>query len=184
MGIHKINIQDIARICHVSAATVSRALNNKAGVSASLRDDIIATARQHGYLPDTHAQAMRTGSSTNVCLVIRTGQDVVHLLTLQDFEMFQRSLGMRLSTLYVPFDSDVIDAMVAEEQRTSVSLFIIIGWTLICDEKRFSKVTQPILFVSSDDAPKNYAAVMSDERFGSHQATMRCLRQAIVECSF
>ncbi|MFT8356536.1 MAG: LacI family DNA-binding transcriptional regulator [Bifidobacterium aquikefiri] len=171
MGIHQTTIQDLAKICHVSTATVSRALNHKAGVSSSLRKEIIATAKEYSYLPDSNARAMRMGSSsTNVCLVVRTGQDVAHLLTMQDFEMFQQTLGMRLSTLYVPYDADVIDAMVAEENRNTVSLFIIIGWTLISDSRRFSQVKQPILFVSSDDAPDNYAAVVSDERFGSQQA--------------
>ncbi|MFT9008348.1 MAG: LacI family DNA-binding transcriptional regulator [Bifidobacterium sp.] len=170
MGIHQTNIQDIAKICHVSTATVSRALNHKPGVSNSLRSEIIATAKKYGYLPDNHARAMRMGSSTNVCLVVRTGQDVAHLLTMQDFEMFQQTLGMRLSTIYVPYDSDVIGAMVSEENRTSVSLFIIIGWTLVSDSRRFAQVRQPILFVSSDDAPADYAAIVGDDRFGSEQA--------------
>ena len=42
-------IKDIARVAHVSYATVSRALNNKYGVEPATREKIRATARQFSY---------------------------------------------------------------------------------------------------------------------------------------
>ncbi|MGO1260355.1 MAG: LacI family DNA-binding transcriptional regulator [Bifidobacterium mongoliense] len=54
-----LTIRDIALQCHVSTATVSRALNGKPGVSPSLRTTIQDCARASGYAPNPNARSMR-----------------------------------------------------------------------------------------------------------------------------
>ncbi len=51
-------ITDVAKLCGVSPATVSRVLNGKQKFSASeaVREKIVATARKLGYVPDLAAR--------------------------------------------------------------------------------------------------------------------------------
>ena len=59
-----ISIKDIARELNVSATTVSRAINNNKGVSAEMRDKVLALCRQRGYSPNSAARSLilkRTG---------------------------------------------------------------------------------------------------------------------------
>ena len=54
-------ISDVAKLCNVTPATVSRVLNGKTNFSASqrVRDDIIEAARKLGYVPDLSARNLR-----------------------------------------------------------------------------------------------------------------------------
>ena len=47
----KATLSDIAEIAGLSTATVDRALNNRAGVSAVNRQRVMEAAKQLGYLP-------------------------------------------------------------------------------------------------------------------------------------
>jgi LacI family transcriptional regulator len=63
-------IQDIARMVGVSVATVSNALNGKRNVGHALRQKILRAARDLGYRPNRAAQAMRTGQTQAIGLVL------------------------------------------------------------------------------------------------------------------
>lgn len=47
----KVSIEGIAQQLNVAASTVSRALNGKPGVGEELRQEILRTAKAHGYVP-------------------------------------------------------------------------------------------------------------------------------------
>lgn len=63
-------ITDIARKLSISVATVSRALNNKDGVSAKLREKIYETADDMGYYPNLKARAMVRGMTETIGVII------------------------------------------------------------------------------------------------------------------
>lgn len=63
-------IYDIARIAGVSANTVSRAINGKAGVKDSTRGRILTIAQDLGYYPNLGAQSLRTKREGIVGLTI------------------------------------------------------------------------------------------------------------------
>src|SRR3954454_16094454 len=58
-------ISDVARICGVTPATVSRVLNGKKKFSASdaVREKILATAQKLGYVPDLAARNLNRRST-------------------------------------------------------------------------------------------------------------------------
>lgn len=66
----KIKLKDIADKLNVSVVTVSRALNDKDGVSDELKEKIKETAVDMGYHGNPIAKAMKTGNSLNVGIVI------------------------------------------------------------------------------------------------------------------
>jgi LacI family transcriptional regulator len=68
----KINItmKDIADHLGVSSVTVSKALNDKEGVSEELREKIKKVAEEMGYRYNTMAKAMKEGLSYNIGVII------------------------------------------------------------------------------------------------------------------
>ncbi|MED4971843.1 substrate-binding domain-containing protein [Geobacillus stearothermophilus] len=66
----RVTMRDIARKLGVSSVTVSKALNDKEGVSEELRKKIKETAREMGYRLNTLTKAMKEGYSYNVGVVI------------------------------------------------------------------------------------------------------------------
>lgn len=65
-----ISISVIAKMVGVCPSTVSRALNNKKGVSDALRKKIIGICNEHGYQPNDIARGLITKHSGLIGLVI------------------------------------------------------------------------------------------------------------------
>lgn len=60
------SIKDIAKICGVSVATVSKALNDKEDIGEETKRRIKEVARQNGYFPQYYARAIRMNRSFNL----------------------------------------------------------------------------------------------------------------------
>ncbi|MCE7982824.1 MAG: LacI family transcriptional regulator [Caldilinea sp. CFX5] len=66
-----LTLQEIAKTLNVSSATVSRALNGKAGVSAEMRRKVLELAGELHYQPNPVAQQLATAKAYAVAFVIR-----------------------------------------------------------------------------------------------------------------
>ncbi len=75
-----VSIKDIASVCGVSIATVSKALNNHSDVSSSTKAFIRETAKEMGYLPNSQARALKTNRTYNlgVLFVERASSGLTH----------------------------------------------------------------------------------------------------------
>ncbi len=65
-----ISTKKIAEICGVSQGTVDRALNNRKGISEETKKKILQVAEENGYKPNILAQAMRSGKSKLIGIVV------------------------------------------------------------------------------------------------------------------
>lgn len=61
-----VSIKDIASVCGVSIATVSKALNDHKDVSEATKALIRETAKKMGYLPNSQARALKTNRTYNL----------------------------------------------------------------------------------------------------------------------
>ena len=61
-----VSMKDIAKQCHVSVASVSKALNGYSDIGEDTRNLIITTAHEMGYLPNSSARALKTKKSYNL----------------------------------------------------------------------------------------------------------------------
>ena len=67
---HRITIKDVAQRAGVSTTTASFALNNVTDrVSAKTRSNVLKTAKELGYVPNTNASKLRKNVSDNLMLV-------------------------------------------------------------------------------------------------------------------
>lgn len=60
------SIKDIAKLCGVSVATVSKALNDKEDIGEETKKRIKEVARENGYFPQYYARAIRMNRSFNL----------------------------------------------------------------------------------------------------------------------
>ena len=68
----KITIYDIAKKLNITAATVSRALNNNTKISEATRELVLQTAKEMNYEQNKLAQALKSGKSYNVGVIVPT----------------------------------------------------------------------------------------------------------------
>jgi LacI family transcriptional regulator len=66
----KITIYDIAEKLNISAATVSRALNKSSKISETTRTLVMETAERMNYKQNKLAQALKSGKSNNVGVIV------------------------------------------------------------------------------------------------------------------
>ncbi|MCB0033533.1 MAG: LacI family DNA-binding transcriptional regulator [Anaerolineales bacterium] len=66
----RITIADVARAAGVSMMTVSRAINNKEGVSAATRARILEIAQQMAFQPNSIAQSLASNRTATIGLVV------------------------------------------------------------------------------------------------------------------
>lgn len=65
-----ITIKDIAKAMGCAPSTVSRALNNSANISPSVREAIQRYAREHNYKPNEFALSLRNNRSNTIGLIL------------------------------------------------------------------------------------------------------------------
>ena len=61
-----VSMKDISSRCHVSVATVSKALNNRGDISDETKERICRVAKELGYLPNSSARALKTNRTYNI----------------------------------------------------------------------------------------------------------------------
>jgi DNA-binding LacI/PurR family transcriptional regulator len=61
-----ISIKDIAEVCGVSTATVSKALNNRDDVNPATGERVREAAKRLGYMPNAMARALKTKKTYNI----------------------------------------------------------------------------------------------------------------------
>ncbi|WMI69075.1 LacI family DNA-binding transcriptional regulator [Mangrovimonas sp. YM274] len=66
----KTTIYDIAKKLDITAATVSRALNNNPKISKATRELVLKTAQKMNYEPNKLAVALKSGKSNNVGVIV------------------------------------------------------------------------------------------------------------------
>ena len=73
-----VTIHDVAREAGVSHTTVSRALNNKGELSPETRARILAVAERLNYVPSSVAQALASGATKTLGLIITNSASPVY----------------------------------------------------------------------------------------------------------
>ncbi len=69
-GLRRRTLQDVANAVGLTANTVSRALNDKPGVSDATRALIKAEAERIGYVPNPHARSLVLGSRKTIGVIL------------------------------------------------------------------------------------------------------------------
>ena len=88
-----ITVRDIAAAVGVSVATVSNVLNGRPNVGREIRQQVLRVAKELGYRPNRAAQAMRTGRTRAIGLVLPDLTNPFFPELAQSVENTARSLG-------------------------------------------------------------------------------------------
>ena len=81
----RITISDMSDALGLTKSTVSRALNDYPDISPSTRSRVRAMAERMGYRPLSHAQAIKTGRTRSLGLVIQLADHDAHRPFLAEF---------------------------------------------------------------------------------------------------
>lgn len=66
----RVKLTDIAEKTGYTVGTISKALQNKEGISRETRENILKAAKETGYIANAQAGALRSGSSKTVAVIV------------------------------------------------------------------------------------------------------------------
>jgi LacI family transcriptional regulator len=103
MSRQRITSQDVAKRAGVSRTTVSFVLNNvkEANISEETRQRVLAVAEELGYVPDATAQALASGRTRTIGMVLSRAHphpalDTAHFQIIEGLMEVARESGVRL----------------------------------------------------------------------------------------
>jgi len=96
VAIVPVTIHDVAREAGVSHTTVSRALNNKGELNPETRAKILAVAERLHYVPSSVAQALASGATKTLGLIITNSASPVYAAIVHAIEGAAHAVGYGL----------------------------------------------------------------------------------------
>lgn len=107
------SLKDISKVCGVSVATVSKALNNQSDVSSETRAYIKKVAKEMGYAPNLSARALKTNRtySIGVLFVDEATSGLTHDHFASVLDSFKRTAERK------GFDITFVNCCKTQEER-------------------------------------------------------------------
>ncbi|MCY8928809.1 substrate-binding domain-containing protein [Bacillus inaquosorum] len=170
-----ITMRDIAEKLGVSSVTVSKALNDKEGVSADLKLKIKQVAAEMGYRYNTSARAMKDGRSYNIGVTIPerfTGMTQSFYLNI--YQSLSKSLEQKgyygiLHILSSIDEKTLVPPRIYSEQK--VDGLIILGQVSKEYIEMMQSVNIPVVFMDFYDEKTDMDAVITDNFYGAYDLT-------------
>lgn len=176
----KTTIYDIANELKITAATVSRALNNNPRISKNTRELVLITAAKMNYKQNRLAVALKSGKSKNVGVVvpyinrsffpsiIRGIEDELypkgyHVIISQTHEDNEREVKIIQNLLNAQVDGILISTSYAEEQKENFESVL--------------KKNTPFIFFDRKLNIPNISSVTIDDYQGGFDATQHLIDQ-------
>lgn len=100
----KVTIKELARITGWSVATISRALNDKDGISVSKKEKIKKLAKKLGYHPNQNARSIKLGKSKTIGVIVSSLSDVFSTDVMSGIEAAANERNFKM--LFVGVDED------------------------------------------------------------------------------
>jgi LacI family transcriptional regulator len=147
-------VVDIAKEAGVSPSAVSLALHNKVGISAEVRQRIVAIAEQMGYKGNRPTPYINENITIKLLKIAKHGHIVNerHNAFITEYlEGIERGAKKRRYKLEVSFFNKIpVQEIVEKERKDSANGFIVLGTELSPHELSFfTELPQPIVFIDT-----------------------------------
>ena len=178
--VKKTTIYDIAKELNITAATVSRALNNNPKISKNTRELVLATASKLNYKQNRLALALKSGKSNNVGVIvpfinrnffasiIRGIEDELypkgyHVIISQTHEDHEREIKIIQNLLNAQVDGILISTSHTNDKKSKL--------------EPFTKKNIPFVFFDRKLDVPNISSVIIDDFKGGYDATQHLIEQ-------
>jgi LacI family transcriptional regulator len=175
-----ITMRDIAEKLGVSSVTVSKALNDKEGVSDELKKRIKQVADEMGYRFNTHAKSMKEGLSYNIGIII---PEQFAGSTQAFYLQFYQHLSQNMDVHHY---SGILHILSREDERNlalpriytekKIDGFIMLGQISPEYVKMIQNTDVPVIFLDFYTDQTNIDSVLTDNFFGVYEMTNYLIR--------
>ena len=183
-----VTMRDIAEKLNISSVTVSKALNDKDGVSDELKEKIKKVAESMGYRINSAAKSMRDGYSYNIGVIIPerfTGpSQSFYLQTYQHISKILEGYNYSGIMHLLTNDDENNNRLPNLYFEKKVDGFIVLGQTKKEYLKKIKSIQMPIILLDFYDEFDDVDSVISDNFFGAYELTNFLIRKGHKKIGF
>lgn len=183
-----MNMGKIAEMFNVSIVTVSKALNDKEGVSEELREKIKKAAEKLGYRPNHAAKSLKTQKVYNVGILIAN-----RYVDSQEAYYFS-VCGEIIKKLMLLEYSGIMEILMPEDEEEmklprmflerKVDGIIVLGQLEESYLRHLETIDIPMVYFDFYVNYSNIDTIISDNFFSSYQLTISLIEQGHKEIGF
>lgn len=176
-----VTMKDIAEQLGISSVTVSKALNDKEGVSDDLKLKIKNLAMELGYRFNTAAKSMKDGQSYNIGVVIpERFTELAQSFYLRIYQHISKELEKcgYYSILHILTNEDEEQlALPRVYYEKKVDGFIILGQVSKSYIETIQSMNLPKLFLDFYDEHAEIDSIVTDNFYGAYELTNYLIKQ-------
>lgn len=168
-----ITIYDIAKRVGCASSTVSKALNNSKEVSQKRKDEILAVAKEMGYVPNASARSLATKNSWSIGVLFSEDLNIGlehHFFSgvLQAFKSYVENLGYEVTFISKKIGAQSLTYLEWCKYKNVDGVIIV---TVDKDDDNLLELTESGLpIVSVDNGLLNVPTIISDNMQGTRMA--------------
>jgi len=168
-----VTIYDIAKRVGCASSTVSKALNNSREVSDKRKIEILAIAKEMGYVPNSSARSLATKNSWSIGVLFSEDLNIGlehHFFSgvLQSFKTYVEDLGYEVSFVSKKIGAQSLTYLEWCKYKNIDGVLIV---TVDVDDENLSELTQSgIPIVTVDNGLLNIPTIISDNFQGTRMA--------------
>ena len=132
----RAKLTDIAAKTGYTVGTISKALQNREGISPKTRENIIRAAREVGYIANAQAGGLRSGSSKTVAIIV---SDIANPLFASEIKQCVQALE---ASGYRAIVMDTEERSDREEQAIISALSKNVDGVLVCPTQKSKESIQ------------------------------------------
>lgn len=142
---NSITIKEIARICGVGVATVSRAINNHPDINQETKDRVMEAIAKYGYVPNNAARNLKLTDGRTIAVLIKgiTNPFFTDMIRVFESEFAERGYSMILQ--HVDEGQDETEAAVLLEKEKRLNGIVFLGGNFSKSEARLDRITVPFV---------------------------------------
>ena len=177
----KTTIYDIAKKLDITAATVSRALNNNPKISAATRKLVLDTAAAMNYKQNQLAQALRSGRSNNVGVIVPRVDSNFFGSTIRGIEEVLQPHKYNVIICQTHEDENLeIESLNTLMNAQVDGILISVSNKSMANEKSLQRVTNknvPLIFFDRRKIIEGVSSVTIDDYRAGYMATEHLINQ-------
>ncbi|MCD4712648.1 MAG: LacI family transcriptional regulator [Clostridiales bacterium] len=168
-----VTIYDIAKRAGCASSTVSKALNNSNQVSKKRKEEIIALAKEMGYVPNSNARLLKTKNSWSIGILFSEDLNIGlehHFFSgvLQEFKSYVEALGYEVTFVSKRVGAQSLTYLEWCKYKNIDGVLIL---TVDVDDTNLKELTESgIPIVTVDNGLINVPTIISDNFQGTRMA--------------
>ncbi|HYE82648.1 MAG TPA: LacI family DNA-binding transcriptional regulator [Clostridia bacterium] len=179
----EVTIKDIAKKIGISYATVSRALNNRAGVNPETREIVLEMAKKMGYQPNAIARGLVMKYTHTIALVIPDITNPFFPEIVRTVEDVASELGYNTFLCNTNWDIEKEQSYLKLLQEKRVD-GIILKPASDSEGNSFGNISVPLVLLDRTSKDDVYSCIEVDDKRGGFLATKHLIESGYKKIAF